>query len=475
MFIKKTQFYCIILLGIISVSCGGNNSTSKENIIDENTPNSDTTIYSLSGVLEKGALQQGAEIQAAEWDPIKGYTGNIFIATTSDNKGSYTISSSELTGIVDIKADGFFINENTNTVESSRLVLSGLADSSTKKGNINVITHIIKQRVMKLMTEENKTFAEANTQAITELYNVFNWTINNPLEISVVDNAQLLFFSAVICKDRTVAEVSNILTILTNDFSDGTLDISILNDSIKNINCSQIQANIIAMYGTSPDISTIKSNAISYLDIANNPVITYSYIRNMTIIPTDGLFYYFTTASHSLFKFKNRTLVQINGSYTITTYTYYDEVIQSSLTTTSTAVSYNFTDFYSIGDGVNKILYFTIDGENYKQENSIITKIDTLPIKPVKTKVLYSSSYTELTTSNGESRINRKINGGWLFSLVPEINSYIYGSTDIGNGVIFNVSKANSNGDFSKCGLYVAPDNNIQFSQMIYEVKGEMW
>lgn len=262
---KFYMFYMVLISIFVLFSCGEGGSDNTT------TPEDPPEIITFLGVVEKGALQQGADIQASEWSAESGYSRIVYTSTTSDNKGTYNISSSTIQGLLDIRADGFFINENTGIVENSRIILSGLADSSTEKGNINIVTHIIKQRVIYLIQNENKTFDEATAQAIGELYAKFNWTIDDPLNISVADNAKLLFLSAVICKDKTVSEVSNLITTLSSDMLDGDVDISMLHTPIANINCTQIESNITALYGSSPNIDPIRDAVIAYLGIVITP------------------------------------------------------------------------------------------------------------------------------------------------------------------------------------------------------------
>lgn len=196
----------------------------------------------------------------------------------------------------------------------------------------------------------------------------------------------------------------------------------------------------------------------------------------MTAISTDAVFYYFEDVAKKLWRFKGISLLEITGSYTTTTYTYYDGVLQPDLTVTSAPTPYIFTDFYSIGTGASKILYFIIDSKNYKQENGVVSEITTLPTKPVKSKVVYSNSTLQFLVENNRTRINRYMSSAWIYVLVDEVNSYIYSTTsNWGSGYIINVSNSNSSGDFTQYGLYILPDSGTVFCRLIYNVKGEMW
>lgn len=481
---KKSIIFSIIFSIIIFIGCGGGSSSTSDPSTSENPK-----VKEISGVIEKGSLQQGANVQASEWNPISGYSGKIFTATTYDNEGSYSISSTELQGILDIKADGFFINENTGSVEnSSRIILEGLVDSSTTQNNINIITHIIKQRVMYLMVNNSMTFANANTQAITELYSTLDWTAENPLNTSISENSKLLFLSAVICKDKSVAEVSNILTILSNDLKeDGIVDITILNDQIVAVDCSTVETNITNLYGTSPDIDVVKAQVMDYLNLeevtppVDPPVITYEYSYTITALPVDTSFFYFMTATKELWYYKNKVLSKAITTYSETKRTYTDGVLTD--TTVTSNIPYVFTDFYTIGTGASKIYYFIVNSRNYKQESGIVTEITTLPTRPIK--VMLEGSTTNFNIIKNTMVAVYSIVRGKPNDLTNQFDTDIitdciedYGPTSSGwqthSCAFVNASKKVIRTQVT-LGLYYLPYGANHTAIMLKEGLGEMW
>lgn len=387
----KRLFFILWFVALFILSaCGGGGGDSG---VDDK--DSDSVIKDFSGKIEKGALQKGATISASEWSPATGYSGKVFNTETLDNLGGYTIESSELQGLLDIRADGFFMNENTNTVESTRIILSGLADSAEEGGNINIITHIIKQRVINLIKNESKTFAQANTQAVSELYATLNWTPENPLNTSISQNAKLLFLSAAICKNRTVDQVSALLTTLTADMADGVVDISVLDESFGLVDTAVVTANIQAMYGACPDIVSVKSAILDYRNIVD-PI-----VRVFTVSPVaySGVDWYigcaaipagWTSPAPTIREFPDGLGVRIlwmkDGKYDSTNHF---QVSMTYLGETTNDVANNILEFFSNElDGSAKILYFSLGFEsdtivkNYKQENGIVTEIEVLPSKP---------------------------------------------------------------------------------------------
>jgi hypothetical protein len=437
-------------------------------------------IKTFSGKIEKGALQQGATITASEWSVSGGYSGKVYTTETINNLGGYTLSSSDLQGILDVRADGFFINENTGTVENTRIILSGLVDSSVSgEGNINIITHIIKQRVINLMNA-GADFSTANNQAVTELYSTVTWTPENPLNTSISQNAKLLFLSSAICKNRTVAEVSDILTTLVADMADGNVNISILDASFSLVDPATVSTNMNSLYSSSPDIATVKTQVIAYREIDDETV------RQITMIPVSSAGFYL---------YGNGQLKGLVGSEVSTMNISYVQRYLGVTETINTIIS----EFFSIvNDGV-KTLYFRVTFpydssiKYFQQVNNVVSEVPFLPSKPTKTRIepfietdsfgiKYVSSYDNCIEPGQETLYNQRIelyesNGdylhqGWTHNMIniggtwisQEVwiegyhifDEFIYSGTNYGNGILVKWS----NGTLMF--LYADPDFIIE-------------
>ena len=354
---KRFMFFVFVLA--LMFGCGGGGSDSDDPI--PTVPK----IVTIKGKAEKGPLQKGAVIQAAQWHPDTGYSGSVFVSATINDLGGYTLEGSTISGYLDASADGFFINENTGTVSDSRIVISGLIDSETQsEGNINIITHIIKLRVMALI-RDGLTFAQANNQAVTELFATLNWSAENPLNTSIATNPRLLFLSAALCKNRTVDQVSDLLTALTADMEDGTINISVLDDSFYDVDCVQVEANIFAMYGVNPDIDTIKDDVIAFRGITGPPPI----IRIVDPIPS-GEFHYFTDG---------KQLSRLDAGEL--------KIVQMHVTIkqegeTDISQNFNCLDFFKIDD----TFYFSANYDGtvryYSQKDNVVSAVESIPAKP---------------------------------------------------------------------------------------------
>lgn len=425
----KRLFFIMYFVALLILSACSGDSGSDGDGDDSNE------VVVFGGNIEKGALQKGANITASEWSAVDGYSGKTYASETFDDKGGYEISSSGLQGLLDIKADGFFINENTNTVENTRIILSGLADSSAIGGNINIITHIIKQRVIKLIKEENMSFADASNQAVSELYSGLGWTPENPLNTNISTNAKLLFLSAALCKNRNVNAVSALLTQLTNDMVDGVVDLSILNDSFSLVNVAEVTANITAMYGQCPDITTVKSEILALKGLVD------ATVRTVNVQPIRSCEFY-----------------MFDGS---TLYGYYDNDIRTI------GVTYNQTyllvdsvgavtvqDFFSITESGVKTLYFKIkyDFENFsrffKQIGTVVTELENLPAKPLATEqTIVSADFSSYRSWDGPkpvTTVKATLNGGTTQRGV--LTGYYVASNWQGRGKgVFTVWDSNGN------------------------------
>lgn len=451
---KRIIFLMLTISMFLFIACngGGGSSDSGSTV----TP----TIHTIYGKAEKGPLQKGAIIQAAQWSVATEYTGSIFVSATTDNQGAYTLAGSTLSGILDVSADGFFINENTGTVSDSRIVLSGLIDSSVQsEGNINIVTHIIKLRVMALM-RTGKTFSEANNQAIAELYATMNWTPENPLNTSISQNEKLLFLSAALCKNRTVDQVSNLLTTLTSDMEDGTIDISVLDDSFAAVNCAEVEAVITAMYGASPDIDTIQSDLLTYRNIAG----TAPIIRIVDPVPLAD-FYYFTD-SKQLSRFASGELSIVQMHVTIT------QEGEADI-----SQNFNCIDFFKIGN----IIYFSANYDGtvryYSQENNVVSEIAELPAKPEVAHVEMNNGHFYIQTSyysgadyTGNISTTRNITMG-SSSVNIMVNNYHYGTCMSEDGLFMDIHNEN---DYPRAsGLYFFQENRTSPSKI--KDPGRIW
>ncbi len=98
--------------------------------------------------------------------------------------------------------------------------------------NINILTHISVDRIKYLVQNEGKTYNDAKIQAQDEILKIFNLEGDNTknyeqLDISKVGklNSKLLAISSIIQANRSVADLTELLTDISSDIkTDGVID-----------------------------------------------------------------------------------------------------------------------------------------------------------------------------------------------------------------------------------------------------------
>lgn len=194
-------------------------------------------VFVLTGKIEKGPFSKGSIITFFELDSNLSQTGKSFSTTIDDNQGNYDLRATGIAGkLFRVQSDGFYFNENTNSLSPSRIVLTGITKvDSSENVNVNVLTHIERRRVQYLISEKKLTYDSAKKVAIAELLKVFGY-INSALtrseKLNLFNDAEdvLLNLSIMLQGYRTDAQLSELLTDLSNDFFlDGVInDLSLL-------------------------------------------------------------------------------------------------------------------------------------------------------------------------------------------------------------------------------------------------------
>ncbi len=216
--------------------------------------------YQINGFVQKGPFLAGAKIIITQLDTVLKESGKSFIGTTTDSKGSFSISTQgTFSNFVSVNANGIYFDEVGNTITSTPLVLNAIADiSSNQKINVNVLTHLETERIKYLITK-GSTFLKAKAQAEKEILKIF--LIDNTsssfetLDISQVgnDNAALLAVSIILQGTHTVLQLTDLLTKISADIkTDGTLDTDALKSELINeaqiLNTQNVRNNISKRY-----------------------------------------------------------------------------------------------------------------------------------------------------------------------------------------------------------------------------------
>lgn len=212
---------CIVAIAAIGlVSC----SDSKDEIDEEfiQTP------HIIKGKVEKGPLVRGSQIDMRTLDKSMVPTGNSYTTTIENNTGDFNYGSLKVNSpYAKLTADGYFFNEVNGGLSNSTIRLDAIVDlSDNTTVNVNVLTHLKSQRINYLVTNEHKSFKDANNQAQRELLTQFGlqeYASKDASQYSITsgDDAAgvLIAVSSLVLSDRSEAEVVEFLSLLTNEFS----------------------------------------------------------------------------------------------------------------------------------------------------------------------------------------------------------------------------------------------------------------
>jgi len=240
-------------------------------------------LTSLNGQAQKGPFNNGTAINVAELSNTLSPTGRNFSSSITDNTGRFTVANVQLESpYVELRANGYYFNEVKNEISSGQLTLYALSDLRGKTSlNVNIITHLEKNRIAILMSEPNsKTFAQAKLQAQEEILAIFDFSRANMPASELLDisqggaaNAKLLAISAIVQGNLTVGQMSELLANISTDLaSDGVLNDANLKNTLinnsKNLDLNAIRTNLANRYqslGISATIPDFESEVNQFL------------------------------------------------------------------------------------------------------------------------------------------------------------------------------------------------------------------
>jgi len=255
--------------------------------------------YLLSGKVEKGPFVRGSAISVQPLDASMTSTGSVFNGEIRDDDGSFDLGQIELESqFVRIAADGYYFNEVSGNLSTGQLHLIALADLSDRSTvNANILTHLKAARILKLR-QGGMSFAEADKQAQAELFAQFGLQKYNSLAAESMSvsagtdgSGVLIAISSLILVDRSDAEITRYLSVLSQDLADDgaftddnrrtiSHDIYHLKDRLENIS-----DNIISRYSdigrtiTVPDLRYFfdwNGDGIAGNEIIDNVSVTLS-------------------------------------------------------------------------------------------------------------------------------------------------------------------------------------------------------
>lgn len=205
--------------------------------------------FTFSGKVQKGPFVTGTTITVNELNTSLGQTGKAFTTAITSDDGSFNLSNIEMeSNLALLSGNGFYYNEVIGKLSTAQITLQAIADLNNEETvNINVLTHITKARIEKLVGG-GMNFADAKRKAESEFQDFLGVTdhFNQGFEqMSIATdgdfNAMLLAFSVILQRPTHFtdaiptlpAELTWLMTNLSTDFADnGAIDNEALVDTL---------------------------------------------------------------------------------------------------------------------------------------------------------------------------------------------------------------------------------------------------
>ena len=234
---------------LVTIMCGGKSMTLnlRANGVSVDTASVDTleldsekvaiSLDSLAGYSQKGPFLKGSTVylyELSDGRTLKQTNGN-FTSEIKNDDGRYKFTSRNLVSqYALLVADGKYRNEVTGRPTNTAIKLQAYTNMlSRKSANVNLLTHLEKDRVFYLVTQEKKTVRAAKKQAQAEILEAFHIDANKfKMESEDLDvfgktdaDAALLAISILLQRDSSETELSVLLTDMADDLAeDGSWD-----------------------------------------------------------------------------------------------------------------------------------------------------------------------------------------------------------------------------------------------------------
>ena len=125
----------------------------------------------VEGTVQKGPFIVGSTVLINRLDSRGRSTPSTLLTEIDDSIGSFSFETDQ-TGPVQIVASGYYFSELTGQISSGVLTLKALyevRDTTRHVAHVNILTHLINDRVLALISDGSPGLAEAIAQAEDEL------------------------------------------------------------------------------------------------------------------------------------------------------------------------------------------------------------------------------------------------------------------------------------------------------------------
>lgn len=237
---------------------GSKENVSGENGSHEGGDSGSKTEMVVSGFVQKGQFSMGSQVTIFGLNENLLATGNSWPSNIKDASGSFTIAVSEPDTYMEVRAQGYYFNELTGNVSDGQIVLEAIVDPSSDRVNVNLLTHLVRPRIIKLL-EDGMSYSAARAQAESELVTSLGYSALNvsfdQLDItkSREGDALLLALACVLQQNRTTGELVTFINEMSMDFvEDGCFSEDVLAEieaAKPKVDISDVCENMQVYYG----------------------------------------------------------------------------------------------------------------------------------------------------------------------------------------------------------------------------------
>lgn len=237
--------------GCSSSGGGSNESGSVQSPVQPGGPNEQPAAsVTVSGSAQKGPFLIGSSVNVTQLTAQGEALGNSLETATKDSMGNFSFAMGD-PGPTLITVNGYHYNELTGTLSDDTLTLRAVYDVSSsdqQSANVNILTHLIHGRVLRLM-QEGRSVAEAVAAAQSEWVDGMDQVVSSDLQTSFshlnlyggststeANGSNYLLFTSVVFYQHATnlanaesaslgAKLAQVLNTTANDFADnGQLD-----------------------------------------------------------------------------------------------------------------------------------------------------------------------------------------------------------------------------------------------------------
>lgn len=210
----------------------------------------------ISGVAQKGQFLRGSSVTIYALDKNLDASGLSYPTQTTDDMGSFTVSNVDAS-FIDVKANGYYYNENKKETSNSTINLQAVAAIGSNV-NVNLLTTLAYNRI-KFLVKTGLSFTDAQRRAQIEVLTALglgNTTTSNFTDMNIAGsgdaNGLLLAASLLIQQDRSVGDVSKLISDIAVDIEEDGILSSELNQEIHkyehHINVGDVIRGLINFY-----------------------------------------------------------------------------------------------------------------------------------------------------------------------------------------------------------------------------------